>query len=391
LASIGDDPSTFLLRDANGNYSFDQDGQYVKMNFETITKNDFMTFLTSDNASEFAFADQSIKSYFNYLGKYTINDYLSGLGEDEVPTSEGFAVWLASGNNNRVLKYLDTLGLSPDEKAILIQNIGGELTASLTASGVTLDITTNLSTSTSNGTTGGTTTSSGTTTPAWDPTKDTPESVVNYYKNPFTNTTLTWDKLTSAYGNFADIAGFAWTKNDIAEQFAQDNQLFKDYFVDKKSFGTGKPSKETLKNTFDLLNRLHEISGGSSPKETGVTLMAMKLGVPVDSIKFEKFFNDYSRTGDANANYGFKISPANLTREQKDALIAKGFREYSGMLIINGESLINLDDKNKGWNWGDGVGGEADYPTGTGWNTGERGELKIIARWMHWFDMNWKS
>jgi hypothetical protein len=139
LASIGDDPSTFLARDAEGRYQVDPaTGQYIKLNFQDISKEDLLTFLNKDNESEYKYADQTFKSYARYLGQFTINTYFASLEEDEEPTSDGFNEFLAASGNDQLKAFFNGLGLEEGEQENLTEILGEGFAPSLTKDGITV-------------------------------------------------------------------------------------------------------------------------------------------------------------------------------------------------------------------------------------------------------------
>lgn len=155
LASIGDDPGVFLARNQDGTYSTDPaTGQYIKINFDTIGQEDFMRFVSSDDANVegggYAFADQAVKNYLNYLGKSTINSYFMTLGSEEEATAEGFNAWLAE-NPSALFQWMEQTFGTTDVQTI--KDILGQdkLTVSLTGTPGTLSAEFDLTTGEVNG------------------------------------------------------------------------------------------------------------------------------------------------------------------------------------------------------------------------------------------------
>lgn len=134
LATINDDPSMFLQRNANGGYSIDPaTGQYIKLDFDNLNGDDLMTYLNSDNDNGNPYADNGFKSYLRYLGQETLFNYFATLQADQQPSQEGFASYLATEGNNKVGAYLTSIGLSSEQIALLQDQIGESITASYSA------------------------------------------------------------------------------------------------------------------------------------------------------------------------------------------------------------------------------------------------------------------
>lgn len=122
MASIEDDPSKFLVKNADGTYATDANGNYITLDFDDITANDLVSYLTSDDSGT-ATSGAAVKSFLRQLGQETINSYLSSLGEDETGDSEGFLEWL-SDNENNIENWINSLNLDPAQEAKLREDLG---------------------------------------------------------------------------------------------------------------------------------------------------------------------------------------------------------------------------------------------------------------------------
>jgi hypothetical protein len=137
LASINDDPSIFLSRNDDGTYATDPaTGQYVKLNFEDITSEDLLEFLSKDDQATNKFADQTMRSYAKYLAQLTLNNYFSTLVDDEVPTAEGLNEYLETQGSDRLKTYLNSL--SPEAREEVEALLEDNFNPSLTRNGVTI-------------------------------------------------------------------------------------------------------------------------------------------------------------------------------------------------------------------------------------------------------------
>ena len=137
LASINDDPSIFLSRNDDGTYATDPaTGQYVKLNFEDITSEDLLEFLSKDDQATNKFADQTMRSYAKYLAQLTLNNYFSTLVDDEVPTAEGLKEYLETQGSDRLKTYLNSL--SPEAREAVEALLEDNFNPSLTRNGVTI-------------------------------------------------------------------------------------------------------------------------------------------------------------------------------------------------------------------------------------------------------------
>ena len=137
LATINDDPSIFIARNPDGSYATDPaTGQYVKLNFEDITSEDLLEFLSKDDQATNKFADQTMRSYAKYLAQLTLNNYFSTLVDDEVPTAEGLKEYLETQGSDRLKTYLNSL--SPEAREAVEALLEDNFNPSLTRNGVTI-------------------------------------------------------------------------------------------------------------------------------------------------------------------------------------------------------------------------------------------------------------
>jgi len=383
LATIGDDPSTFLARNADGSYTIDKaTGQYVKLNFADLTKEDLYNFLRKDDASENKFADGAFKSYARFLGQSSIAAYLSSLDEDAEPTQAGFAAYIATEGNDRLAAYFEELGLTKEEAQAII---GESFTASLTSGGKTISY--GYGSTSSSGVSGQTPN----TEPEFDLSK--PETVIDYYKDPFTGSKTTWENITDIYGEFSDKTNQILNSQQIALLFKSDVNYFNKLSTTAIYEGNQIPTANDKKKVYDIFFRLHLMSNESDPTKTGINIFAKRFGIPANAIQWssEKFTSDTI----AGAGYGFKINAAKLNQAKVNQLKAMGFKEQGGLLVFNTVmSQSQAGGETRAWSVEDQDGSYAHYPPGSGWNTGKWGELKVLASLMMWFESDvtgWKS
>jgi hypothetical protein len=126
MASLEDDPSKFLVKNSDGTYAADANGNYITLDFDEITSNDLVSYLASDDSGA-ATSGSAVKSFLRNLGQGTINGYLSSLGEDETGDGEGFMEWLED-NPNQIQGWIESLNLTPAQEANLKNELGQALT-----------------------------------------------------------------------------------------------------------------------------------------------------------------------------------------------------------------------------------------------------------------------
>jgi len=243
LASIENSPSQFIARDANGNYLLDNNGRYVVLDYATINKGDVLNYLQSFDGADYNVASASFKNYLTFLGKSTINGYLSSLAKDVQPDQESFMEWLNKSNNNQVALYLrTTLGLSDTEIETYLKYVGENLVVNLVSGeksfGYTFDLSEKPGTATGSSESSG---SSGTspaqsypdftagTTYATNPQKvitDYQKYYKDYWKLP-NGTALSFDKVTSEY-SWLYGSNYFTSSTAVADRFAQDVRLYND-------------------------------------------------------------------------------------------------------------------------------------------------------------------
>ncbi len=122
MASIEDDPSKFLVKNADGTYATDANGNYLTLDFDDITANDLISYLASDDTGT-ATSGSAVRSFLRQLGQGTINSYLSSLGEDETGDGEGFLEWL-SDNPNAIENWITSLNLTKEQEQKLRSDLG---------------------------------------------------------------------------------------------------------------------------------------------------------------------------------------------------------------------------------------------------------------------------
>jgi hypothetical protein len=137
LATINDDPSTFIARKSDGTYETDPaTGQYLKLNFDDISSTDLGTFLSRDDQSTGnKFADATFRSYARFLAQSTINDYFISLGENVVPTADGFKTFLSGPGADKLQAFRDK---NSSLKAAIDDILASNFSPSLTRNGVTI-------------------------------------------------------------------------------------------------------------------------------------------------------------------------------------------------------------------------------------------------------------
>ena len=217
LATINDDPSIFLQRNAAGGYSIDPaTGQYIKLDFDNLKGDDLITYLNSDNDNPNPYADNGFKSYLRYLGQETLFNYFSTLQEDQQPSQDGFAAYLLTEGNNKVGSYLASIGLSEEQISALQEQIGESITASYSAGNKSLTGIFNIDGTViaqGGGTPTGSLSSSNIVTTN-DIKRLNTGQPGKYYYDSSTKTYHTWDTETSSFKNF-DIVGYRQQQESI--------------------------------------------------------------------------------------------------------------------------------------------------------------------------------
>jgi hypothetical protein len=92
MAIIEDDPSKFLVKNSDGSYATDSNGNYITLNFNDISKDDLVAYLTSDDQQTTATSNAQVKSFLRNLGQNTINGYLRWLEDNPNQVKD----WLTS-------------------------------------------------------------------------------------------------------------------------------------------------------------------------------------------------------------------------------------------------------------------------------------------------------
>ena len=336
LASIGDDPSVFLARNADGSYMTDPaTQQYVKLNFADISKEDLYNFLNKDDNSELKFADSAFKSYARFLGQSSIAAYMATLGEDEEPTQAGFATFIAQEGNDKLAAYFESLGLTTEEAQAII---GETFTASLTSDGKTISY--GYNGTTGDGTTTNTTTSPTTTVPEVVIDEDDPDSVYSDYEIPYNNSVITKDDFIERYTKYARHTndGGSLELPTSAAEYADQFKIFYDNAMKNHSFSNQIPENISYTNWAKNLHNSHNMFIGGSYdghlEERIGNYFKDKAGFDLGKITFED--TPYG----PNAST-LKIDAFNLTNPQKEKLKALGFESR----ITNGKETFFIGFK----------------------------------------------
>ena len=331
LATINDDPSVFLARNTNGTYATDPaTGQYMKLNFEDITKDDLFSFLGKDNNAEYKFADTAFKSYAKYLGQSTINSYFTSLDEGEVPTSEGFQEYLNGEGNDRIAAYLEGLGL---EKGSTEYNQVQELLTenfnpTLTRDGVSISYTFGERA-----------------TPTRTPTtpeeaiinENNPDAIYTNFKNPYTNTVITRDEFIERYRKYAyaNKVGASADLPTSATGYAEQYKVFYDNAMANYSFSKQLPESINYIDWAKNLHNSHNMFVGESYdahiEERIGSYFKEKAGFDFGEINFED-------TPSGPIASTIKIDAFNLNNVQKQKLIELGFNSR----VVNGKEMLYI-------------------------------------------------
>lgn len=402
MASIEDDPSKFLVKNADGTYATDANGNYITLDFDDITANDLVSYLTSDDTGT-ATSGAAVKSFLRQLGQGTINSYLSSLGEDETGDSEGFLEWL-SDNENAIENWINSLNLNPDQEAKLREDLGESI--NITFSGpkgaINADFSLFGGTVEAGGQTGGANqeTTGGNQLPD-NPFRDAPTETTSlangdiYYRGnqlvKWNSSTSTWvalnseetnDYLDDYVGEFKDPQGTKYTwesyssnANTMRQGLGWDSGLreaYQDFQYDQiynKAFETGDFSQVTndmldwqeinryvMRQAFD--------KSGAKTKSVIQSLLSGILGVEKDNIEIESYNPGALFSGDYPA---IKIKKSNneFLSAYPNKVEANGkyvFYTVNANIFNLGANLTNaLDISGKGVN-------DPTFKTGSGLN-----------------------
>jgi hypothetical protein len=287
LATINDDPSTFIARKSDGTYETDPaTGQYVKLNFDDINSADLATFLSKDDGSDNKFADATFRSYAKFLAQSSINDYFVSLGEDGVPTVEGLNTYLAGAGADKLQAFRDkNPGLKETIDAILADNFS----PSLSRNGVTITYGRDGTTSPTNPTqpTGNSNT----------PVSEgglTPTQIIQTYEIP-TFEPLVINSNTNWINNNSLFDGASYIKKET--KFLFDTGFFKDGDVVKipKYDGSIAQTGEILGHTYGVLKdgKIHQIDINRIPGENKDAFFGNKLKDLSNIVQNQKNLLDY--------------------------------------------------------------------------------------------------
>jgi hypothetical protein len=324
LATINDDPSTFIARNPDGSYATDPaTGQYVKLNFDEINSSDLLTFLSKDDASEDnKFADATFRSYAKFLAQSTINDYFSSLGEGVAPTAEGFKTYLATDGADKLEAF--KAKLSPEADAAVNAILADNFSPTLTRGGVT--ITYGRDGVGPQGTGGGTTT-----TPATPTVNETePQNILKDYVNPITEKEMTWESFTQKYNSYFSATNPLFSSNTLnANDLAN---LYKEDYVFYNDVKNGSSSNLDYDAWSKKLHRTHNTFSdknyGTYLDETIKSVIKNKTGIDNLSIKFE------------DQQTRISVPASNVTKDTESKLLNLGFVLTQGNYVLSAKGGI---------------------------------------------------
>ena len=318
LASVGDDPSVFLARNTNGTYATDPaTGQYVKLNFEDITKDDLFSFLGKDNEAEYKFADTAFKSYAKYLGQSTINSYFTSLEEGETPTSEGFEEFLNGEGNDRIAAYIEGLGLEKGSaeykqiEALLKDNFN----PTLTRDGVSISYTLGERTTPTQVESPGSPE-----VPVVD--QENPEDIFVDNVNPYNNTAFDaekWREKFNSYAKALDIDPNTYSINDYAQRYSEQ------YVIAKQMLANPDPKETPYSDWARNLHLTH--NGFVTDKSYNEYLRSLVNNQLKNLVGKDLDFNEESLGQMTSTGYGLRIDKSKLTTADITKLESLGFTE----------------------------------------------------------------
>ena len=328
LATINDDPSTFIARNPDGSYATDPaTGQYIKLNFDDINSADLATFLSKDDGSDNKFADATFRSYAKFLAQSSINDYFTSLGEDGVPTVDGLKAYLAGAGADKLQAFRDK---NPSLKATIDAILADNFSPSLSRNGVTITYTRDgVATPTAPG---------GTPTTPTQPTGNsntpvsegglTPTQIIQTYEIPNFEP-LVINSNTNWINNNSLFDGASYIKKET--KFLFDTGYFKDGDIvkipkyDRSIAQTG----EVLDYTYGVLKdgKIHQIDINRIPGENKDALFGNKLKDLSDIITNRKALLDHeasiastkkTESKDITSSYIFNfLNNSNITNSNK--------------------------------------------------------------------------
>jgi hypothetical protein len=369
LATINDDPSTFIARNPDGSYATDPaTGQYIKLNFDDINSADLATFLSKDDGSDNKFADATFRSYAKFLAQSSINDYFTSLGEDGVPTVDGLKAYLAGAGADKLQAFRDK---NPSLKATIDAILADNFSPSLSRNGVTITYTRDgVATPTAPGGTP--------TTPAPTATVPTvnltdPSLTFDSFTNPFNPTKFNVNSYTEKLkqwrdvGNSEAIAGNKWplTATELANQFVSEVQLLNKVF-EKNQF--------TNYNEFaKSLNRVHNTFSNQDYKtfvqSKSIALINARLGFEASKVEGFKLDDSEGRA----QGITIMVPQASLTEAQIKALTDDGYRAHTVYGKTTMQKYISRPDN---------VTKPTSYPSFTGWNTKYTNDESLRNDWL---------
>jgi hypothetical protein len=334
LATINDDPSTFIARNPDGTYSTDPaTGQYIKLNFDDINSADLATFLSRDDGSENKFADATFRSYAKFLAQSSINDYFTSLGEDGVPTVDGLKAYLAGLGADRLQAFRDK---NPSLKATIDAILADNFSPSLSRNGVTI-------TYGRYETTSPTSTTTDTTNTPLEPAvvdEDNPDAIYTSYKNPYNNTVVTRDEFVERFRKYSVFisGGSSFTLPTNSTEYAEQYRILYNNSIDNYSFSKEIPESVNYVDWAKNLHNSHNIFiGGDYDKHLEERISSHikeKAGFDLGAITF------------IDTPYGpnastIQLDSFNLTNPQKEKLKTLGF----SVSVINGKEIISIGFK----------------------------------------------
>jgi hypothetical protein len=352
LATINDDPSTFIARNPDGSYATDPaTGQYIKLNFDDINSADLATFLSRDDGSENKFADATFRSYAKFLAQSSINDYFTSLGEDGVPTVDGLKAYLAGPGADRLQAFRDK---NPSLKATIDAILADNFSPSLSRNGVTITYTRDgVATPTAPGGTPTTPTA-----PTVDPAN--PQSVFTSNKNPYDNTVIDYNQWVTRFNNFAEATNLNTTSFNV-DKYAEEYAKF--YNVGKSILNNEKiPAGESFENWAAKVHQSHALFAGNKNytefvndqiKKQFKTLLGSDYNIKSEPV------GQMSTTG-----HQFRIEQKNLSSADIEKFKRLGFVEVANTTAMQGtvtsyDLVLKFD-----------FSGESSrqYKAGSGWN-----------------------
>jgi hypothetical protein len=318
LATINDDPSIFLQRNADGTYVIDPvNGQYIKLNFDDINSEDLGLFLSKDDNSNNKFADAAFRSYAKFLAQTTINDFFNSLGEGVVPTAEAFRNFLAVEGADKLKAFRDK---NPSLKGIIDAILAENFNPSLTRNGITLQY----------NSTSGSDSSENTNEEIEEEIEvdeENPWDILTDYKNPVTNEVMTWEDYTTKYNSFyTATGGTKATAPQMATMYKEDY----DFFI---STSESRFNNLNFTDWAGRLQRSHNTFSNKSYKdyvfESVVAFIEKQTGAKDAQVSFNVL--------NTRNKENISIPLSNVTPSMESKLLALGFKKTNNEYLLNYE------------------------------------------------------